>query len=116
MPGSFAVDQGLAKNHIATALAVDDLPISRRLAEAGSKLRRGREPIRPKLRIAAGKVDRIRCAIGRLIGKRREERELGTLAAPIPQHSGVGEAECLVARNGNPLTQNRQWSGCARSV
>src|SRR5215472_2617334 len=116
MPGSFAVDQGLAENHIAAALAVDGLPVSRSFAEAGSKLCRGREPIRPKLRIAAGKVDRIRCVIGRLIGKRREERELGALTAPTPQHSGVGQAECLVVRNGNPLTQNRQWSGCARSV
>src|SRR5215472_731798 len=108
MPGSFAVYQGLAENHIAAALAVEGLPISRGLAEAGSKLCRGREPIRPKLRITARKVDRIRCVIGRLIGKRREEGELGTLTAPTLQHSGVGEAECFIARDGNPLTQNRQ--------
>src|SRR6516165_5099235 len=116
MPDSFAVDQSPAENHIAAALAVDGLPISCGFAEAGSKLFRGREPVRPKLRIAAGEVDRIRSAIGRLIGKRREERELGALTAPTLQHSGVGEAERLVARDGNPPTQNRQRRGCARSA
>src|SRR6516225_6406983 len=116
MPGSFAVDQSLAENHIAAAFAVDDLPVSRGFAKAGSKLFRRCEPTRPKLWIAAGKVDRIRCAIGRLIGKRREECELGALTAPTLQHSGIGEAECVVARDEDPLTQNWQRNGCAGST
>src|SRR6516164_7600173 len=74
MPDSFAVDQSPAENHIAAALAVDGLPISCGFAEAGSKLFRGREPVRPKLRIAAGEVDRIRSAAAAPVARRTDLR------------------------------------------
>ena len=58
--------------------------------------------------VAARQVDRIGRRAGHLVGERREERQFGPLPAPALQDCRVGEAEGIVARDGDALPERRQ--------
>ena len=55
--------------------------------------------------IAAGQIDCICMFIRRLVGQRREETDVGALAAPVVDQVRIGKCKGVVPGNGDPLTQ-----------
>src|SRR5262245_13569393 len=61
-----------------------------------------------ELGIPARKIDRIGVSVGRLISKRREEAQFGTLPAPTTGKMRIKEGKGFIAGDRHALAERRQ--------
>ncbi|KGW79266.1 cobB/CobQ glutamine amidotransferase domain protein [Burkholderia pseudomallei MSHR2990] len=96
------VRQRIAQIQHAAAFG-DDAPARRDVRGDRARGRRvRREPRRMQLRIAARQIERVRTVGHRLVGKRREERELGAERFELIEIRRIDERERRVARDRDP--------------
>src|SRR5205807_949372 len=97
----------LAQRHVAAALAVD------RRAGGSCSLQRRRkalsrsEPAGMQFGVPAREVYGVGGRVGKLVGERREKRQLGAVLAPALQNRRVEEDKGVVARDGDPRSERR---------
>ena len=95
--------QALAQNHVTTALAVYR-PRLCKASQSIAKTSRGSKRFRVKLRIAARQPAAVGAIRRRLVGKRREQQNLGAGVAPCRKDMRVDETERPIVRQRDALS------------
>ncbi len=105
MASAIGVDQALAEDHVAAALAIDHTVGP---AQARQETAVAGQPAGMEFRVAAGEKDGVGMAVGRLVGEGREEADCGAGPPPALKHMGIGEPEGHIAGDRDGLAEGRE--------
>src|SRR5262245_55348158 len=101
-----AIGEAYPEHHVAAALAVDR-PCRGEAREPRAKSLRGGELPGVKLRVSAWEPATVATLWRRLVGERREGRDLGPALAPSVEHMRIDEAEGRIRCERDALSRRR---------